>query len=43
MDRTTADIMAAKQMVIDSKLGYDPIVKTYNEISDKFCGKESRQ
>lgn len=43
MSRTDADIMAAKQMVIDSKLGYEPIVKTYDEISDKLCGKESRQ
>lgn len=43
MSRTDADIIAAKQMVIDSKLGYDPIVKTYDEISDKLCGKESRQ
>ena len=43
MSRTDADIMAAKQMIIDSKLGYEPIVKTYDEISDKLCGKESRQ
>lgn len=43
MGRTDADIMAAKQMIIDSKLGYEPIVKTYDEISDKLCGKESRQ
>ena len=43
MSRTDADIMAAKQMIIDSKLGYEPIVKTYDEISDKLCDKESRQ
>lgn len=42
MDRADADIMAIKQMIIDSKLGYEIVEKTYDEISDKLCGKPSR-
>lgn len=42
MDRTDADIMAAKQMIIDSNLGYKTVEKTYEDISDKLCGKPSR-
>ncbi len=42
MDRTDADIMAGKQMIIDSKLGYKIVEKTYDEISDKLCEKPSR-
>ena len=33
MSRTDADIMAGKQIII---------VKTYDEISDKLCGKPNR-
>ena len=36
VDRTDADILAAKQMIIDSKLGYQTIEKTYEEISNKM-------
>ena len=42
MDRTDADIMADKQMIMDSKLGYEIVEKTYDEISDKLCKKPSR-
>ena len=42
MDRTDADIIAGKQMIIDSELGYEIVEKTYDEISNKLCGKPSR-
>ena len=42
MSRTDADIMAGKQIIIDHKLGYETVVKTYDEISDKLCGKPNR-
>lgn len=42
IDKTTADIMAGKQMIIDSKLGYEPVIKTYEEISDKLCREKAR-
>lgn len=42
MNRTDADILAGKQMIIDSKLGYKTVEKTYDEISDQLCGKPSR-
>ena len=41
-DRTEADILAGKQMIIDNKLGYEIIEKTYDEISDRLCGEPSR-
>ena len=36
IDKTDADILAGKQMIIDSKLGYQTVEKTYEEISDKM-------
>ena len=42
MDRTDADIIAGKQMIMDSKLGYKIVEKTYDEIIDKLCEKPSR-
>lgn len=42
IDRIDADIMAGKQMLIDNKLGYETVEKTYDEISDRLCGKSSR-
>ena len=36
IDRTDADILAGKQMIIDSKLGYKIVEKTYEEISNKI-------
>ena len=42
MDRTTADIMAGKQMLEDSKRGVVMSLKYYDELSDKLCGKPSR-
>ena len=36
IDRTDADILAGKQMIIDSKLGYQTVEKTYEEISNKM-------
>ena len=36
IDKTTADIMAGRQMVTDSKLGYEIVEKTYEEISEKI-------
>lgn len=36
IDKTDADILAAKQMIIDSKLGYQTVEKTYEEISNKM-------
>jgi len=40
-NKTEADIMAGKQMVIDNNLGYKIVPKTYDEISDKLH-KEGR-
>lgn len=42
IDRTEADIMSGKQMLIDSNMGYKTVEKTYDEISDQLCGKPSR-
>ena len=36
IDKTDADILAGKQMIIDSKLGYQTVEKTYEEISNKM-------
>lgn len=36
IDRTDADILAGKQMIIDNKLGYQTVEKTYKEISNKM-------
>lgn len=36
IDRTDADILAGKQMIVDSKLGYKTVEKTYKEISNKM-------
>ena len=36
IDKTTADIMAGRQMVTDSKLDYEIVEKTYEEISEKI-------
>ena len=36
IDKTDADILAGKQMIIDSKLGYKTVEKTYEEISNKM-------
>ena len=41
IDKTTADIMVGKQMIIDSKLGYEIVEKTYEEIS-KNISKATR-
>jgi hypothetical protein len=42
MDRTTADIMAGKQMILDAKKGIEMPIEHYDKISDKLCGKPSR-
>ena len=42
MDRTTADIMAGKQMLEDTERGVVMPLKYYDELSDKLCGKPSR-
>jgi len=42
MDRTDADIMAGKQMIDDKARGIDMPLKYYDELSDKLCGKPSR-
>lgn len=36
MDKTDADILTGKQMIIDNKLGYKTVEKTYEEISYKM-------
>ena len=36
IDKTDADILAGKQMIIDSKLGYQTVEKTYEKISNKM-------
>lgn len=36
ISKTDADILAGKQMIIDSKLGYKTVEKTYEEISNKM-------
>lgn len=36
IDKTTADILAGKQMLIDNKLGYETVTETYEEISKKI-------
>ena len=40
IDRTDADILAGKQMIIDSKLGYQTVEKTYEEISNKMSKRD---
>lgn len=42
MSRTDADILAARSMMIDRKLGYSAPVSTYEHMSDTLCGKQSR-
>lgn len=36
ISKTDADILVGKQMIIDSKLGYKTVEKTYEEISNKM-------
>ena len=36
IDRTDANILTGKQMIIDSKLGYQTVEKTYKQISNKM-------
>ena len=36
IDKTDADILAGKQMIIDSKLGHQTVEKTYEKISNKM-------
>lgn len=36
IDRTDADILTGKQMIIDNKLGYKTVEKTYEKISNKM-------
>lgn len=36
INKTDADILAGKQMIIDSKLGYQTVEKTYEKISNKM-------
>jgi len=42
MDRTDADILATKQMLNDAKDGKEMSIKHYDELSDRLCGKTSR-
>lgn len=42
IDRSTADILAAKAMVDDLNLGINRGFKYYDKLSDKMCGKPSR-
>jgi hypothetical protein len=42
MDRTDADILATKQMLDDAKNGKEMSIKYYDELSDRLCGKPSR-
>lgn len=43
MDKTDADILAGKQMIIDSKLGYKTVEKTYEEISNKMSNNKEEE
>ena len=36
IDKTEADILAGKQVIIDSKLGYKIVPETYEHISKKM-------
>lgn len=42
IDRTDADILAAKQMLDDKERGVEMPLKHYDELSDQLCGKPSR-
>ena len=42
IDRTDADILAAKQMLDDREGGVEMPLKYYDEMSDRLCGKPSR-
>lgn len=42
LNRTDADILAGKQMIDDVAKGIKMPLKYYDEISDKLCGKPSR-
>lgn len=42
LSRTDADILATKSMLTDKKLGYDAPVSTYDRMSDKLSGEQSR-
>lgn len=42
IDRTDADILAAKQMLDDKERGVEMSLKYYDEMSDRLCGKPSR-
>lgn len=42
MSRTDADILAARSMMIDRRLGYSVPVSTYEHMSDTICGKQGR-
>ena len=39
LDYTEASILAGKQMIIDSELGYKVDVKFYEEVANKMLGK----
>lgn len=42
IDRSDADILAAKQMLDDKERGVEMPLKYYDELSDQLCGKPSR-
>lgn len=42
IDRSTADILAAKSMVMDRMSGIEVPLKTYDAYSDRLCNKPSR-
>ena len=42
LSRVDADIIASKQMFDDRCRGVEMSLKTYDEMSDKLCGKPSR-
>ncbi len=43
LSRADADIIASKQMFDDRCKGIEMPLKTYDEMSDKLCGKPSRE
>ena len=43
LSRADADIIASKQMFDDRCRGIEMPLKAYDEMSDKLCGKPSRE
>lgn len=42
MSRTDADIIAAKEMLLDGIAGREKPIQAYDAMSDALCGKSSR-